>query len=180
MRQHLQQLDLAQRCDGEAILFVVHQDLLQGVDVAGAEVSRFVDFAKGALAEFLHHLVLADLGAALEAALEPFGGRRSRRMRHGGGDVGVEENTFAIVVAAVVVLRRRLRNGGANVADARISCGQDGVRGRRCHRCGPGGSYCRDITIESRSSDADAGGWIVEERPDHVPRPARAPGVHLS
>jgi hypothetical protein len=59
--QHLQQLDLAQCGDGEAVLLVVHKNLLERVDLARVAVSRFVHLSKGALAEFLEHLILADL-----------------------------------------------------------------------------------------------------------------------
>lgn len=82
--EHLEQLDLAQGRDGEAVLFVVGEDLLHGKDAAGADVSRLVDFSKGALAQLLEQLVLADLGAALEAALQALGGRRGAGARHGG------------------------------------------------------------------------------------------------
>jgi hypothetical protein len=121
--------------------------------VAAPDVSRFVDFAKGALAEFLHHLVLADFRAALETALEPFGRRRSRGVRHGGGDGGAEESRLGIVDVAVAVavpvavLGRRLRKRGVDVASASVSCRQDEASGRRCHRGGRGRSYRRGITI---------------------------------
>lgn len=82
--EHLEQLDLAQRCDGEAVLLVVGEDLLHGEDAPGADVSRLVDFAKSALAQLLEQLILADLGAALEAALQALGGRRGASVRHGG------------------------------------------------------------------------------------------------
>jgi hypothetical protein len=61
VRQHLEQLDLPQRRDGKAVLFVVHEDLLHGVDVARDSMARLVHLSKSALAELLHHLVLADL-----------------------------------------------------------------------------------------------------------------------
>jgi hypothetical protein len=70
VRQHLQQLDFSQRCDGEPVFFVVHQNLLQRIHAASYPMSRFVDFTKSSLAELLHHLVLANLGATLEAALQ--------------------------------------------------------------------------------------------------------------
>jgi hypothetical protein len=49
---------------------------------------RFVHFAKGALAELLHHLVLANLGASFEPALQRLLRRRNRWVRHFGGSVG--------------------------------------------------------------------------------------------
>lgn len=69
VRQHLQQLDFSQRSDGEAVFFIVHQNLLHCEDAAGDAMARLVDFAKSSLAEFLHHLIFANLGATLEAAL---------------------------------------------------------------------------------------------------------------
>jgi hypothetical protein len=69
VRQHFQQLDFSQRGDGKAILFVVHQDLLQRVDAASNSMPRLVHFTKSSLAELLQHFVLADLGASFETAL---------------------------------------------------------------------------------------------------------------
>jgi hypothetical protein len=68
--QHLQQLDLAERGDGKSILLIVHQNLLQRIDAASNAMARFVHFAKSSFAELLHHFVLANLGASLEAALQ--------------------------------------------------------------------------------------------------------------
>jgi hypothetical protein len=70
VRQHLQKLDLAQRSDGKAVLFVVHQNFLQRVDAASNSMPRLVHFTKSSLAELLQHLVLADLGTSFEAALQ--------------------------------------------------------------------------------------------------------------
>lgn len=87
MRQHLEELDFSQRRDREPVLFVVHQNLLERKDMAGRSLTRLVDFTKSAFAQFLHHLVLANLAASLELALE--GARRgsTRRSRHTGGGV---------------------------------------------------------------------------------------------
>jgi hypothetical protein len=85
VRQHLEQLDLSQRGDGEAVFFVVHQDLLHRVDAAGDSMARFVHFTKSSLAQLLKHFVFADLGAALEAVLQTLLGCRVRRCCHGGG-----------------------------------------------------------------------------------------------
>lgn len=76
--EHLQELDLPQRGDGEAVFFVVHQDLLERIHAACDAVSRLVHLAKGSLAELLHQLVLANLGAALELVRRALAGRRRR------------------------------------------------------------------------------------------------------
>jgi hypothetical protein len=67
--EHLKQLDFPECSDRKPVLFVVHQYLLERKDTAGDAMSRLVHFAKGALAELLHHFILANLGAPLEAAL---------------------------------------------------------------------------------------------------------------
>ena len=89
--EHLEQLDLAQSGDGEAVLFVVGEDFLHGEDASGADVSGLVDFSKGALAQLLEQLVLADLGAALEAALQALRGRGGGL----GGHLGVLGEMFS-------------------------------------------------------------------------------------
>jgi hypothetical protein len=70
VRQHLQQLDFSQRCDGEAVLFVVHQDLLERKDAASGFLPRHVDFTESTLSEFLHHFIVGDFAASLEAPLQ--------------------------------------------------------------------------------------------------------------
>jgi hypothetical protein len=85
MRQHLEQLDLSQRGDGKAVLFVVHQDLLHRVDAASNPMARFVHFTKSSFTQLLEHFVLADLGTAFESVLQTLLGRRVRRCCHGGG-----------------------------------------------------------------------------------------------
>lgn len=99
VRQHLQQLDFSQRCNGEPVFFIVHQNLLQRVDAAGNSVSRFVNFTKSSLAELLHHLVLANLGATLEAALQTLLRGRVGRVRHCGGCCVHESRSRKVVVA---------------------------------------------------------------------------------
>jgi hypothetical protein len=84
MRQHLQQLDFSQRRDRKAVFLIVHQNLFEREDATSNPVSRLVDFAKSSLAELLHHLVLANLGASLESSLQTLLRRRSRRVRHCG------------------------------------------------------------------------------------------------
>jgi hypothetical protein len=68
--EHLQQFDFAEGCYREAVLFIVHQDLFQRIDASSNAMARLVHFAKSSLAELLHELVFADLGASLEAALQ--------------------------------------------------------------------------------------------------------------
>jgi hypothetical protein len=70
VRQHFQQFDLSEGGYREAVFFVVHQNLLQRIDAASDAMARFVHFTKGSLAELLHQLVFADLGASLETALQ--------------------------------------------------------------------------------------------------------------
>ena len=88
MREHLKQLDFSQRRDGESVLFVVHQDLFEGKDVARRKLARLVDFTKSTLSELLHHLVVADFAASLESALQRVRWRRTRRVRHSGDGAG--------------------------------------------------------------------------------------------
>jgi hypothetical protein len=88
VRQHLQQLDFSQRCDGEAVLLVMHQNLLQRKDAAGSLLSRHVDFTKSTLSEFLHHFVVADFAASLESPLQGKRRRCACRVGHVGGGVG--------------------------------------------------------------------------------------------
>lgn len=102
--EHLEQLDLAQGGDGEAIFLIVGEYLLHGEDAPGADVSRLVDFAKGALAELLEQLILANLGAALEAALKALCGRRGDRGRHG-------RRTVRCVCGVTDVVAMRARRG---------------------------------------------------------------------
>lgn len=81
MAQHLQQLDLTQGGYREAVLLVVHQDLLQRHHRPAALGPGHGDNAKCAFTQFVpHHLVLANLCAAAEAtlrrvALRRWGGR---------------------------------------------------------------------------------------------------------
>lgn len=82
--KHLEQLDLAQGGDGKAVLLIVGEDLLHSEDAGGADVSGLVNLSKGALAQLLQQLVLADLGAALEAALQARGGGCSDLGGHSG------------------------------------------------------------------------------------------------
>jgi len=88
VREHFEQLNFSQRCDGESVLFVVHQDFFEGKDVARRKLARLVDFTKSTLSELLHHLVVADFAASLEAALQRARRRRTRRIRHSGDGAG--------------------------------------------------------------------------------------------
>jgi hypothetical protein len=71
--EHLEQLDLAQGGDGEAILFVVYQDLFERDNGAGALGAGLGHDAKSALAQLLYNLVVVNLGATAKAALAGVG-----------------------------------------------------------------------------------------------------------
>lgn len=77
VREHLEQLDLSQRCDGKAVFLVVHQDLLERKNAACNSMPRFVHFSESSLAQLLQHLILADFGASFETALQGLLGRRT-------------------------------------------------------------------------------------------------------
>jgi hypothetical protein len=52
MAEHLQKLDLAERSNGESILFIVHQNLFESDDISSANLSSLVDFTECTFAEF--------------------------------------------------------------------------------------------------------------------------------
>jgi hypothetical protein len=116
VRQHLQQLDLSQRRDWEAILLIVHQNLLEREDPARDAMPRFVHFAEGSLAELLHHLVLANLGASLESALQALR-RRNCWIRHGGGWGGRMSAIKSVLVAVDVAPAPGARAPGVDWSD---------------------------------------------------------------
>ena len=65
--QELQDLDLAQRRDREALLLVLHQDLLQGYDLGLVlAILGLEHLPEGALTDLGQLLVLGDLRAVLE------------------------------------------------------------------------------------------------------------------
>ena len=75
VRQHLEQLDLAQGGDGKAILLVVYQDLFEGDNGAGSFGAGLGDDTEGTLTQFLNNVKVVDASAPAESALA--------RIRHG-------------------------------------------------------------------------------------------------
>jgi hypothetical protein len=73
VRQHLEQLDLAQGGDGKAILFVVDQDLFESDNGAGAFGAGLGDDTEGALAQLLDNFKVVNASASAEPALARVG-----------------------------------------------------------------------------------------------------------
>jgi hypothetical protein len=80
--QHLQQFDFAKCGDREAVLLVVHQDLLERIDLAGTDMTSHVNLSECALSELLCQSVFADLCASAELSRNTLGRRRLCGSRH--------------------------------------------------------------------------------------------------
>jgi hypothetical protein len=92
VRQEFEELDFTEGCDGKAVFFVIDYNLLEGDECVSLSRARAVYLTKGALAKLAQYLVLADVGATMEAGRVAgvLAGKGSRRLAaeyalHGGG-----------------------------------------------------------------------------------------------
>lgn len=95
VREELEKLDLPERRDGEAVLFIMHNNFLQGDEGACLLRTGLVDLAECTLAQLAEELVFRNARTAEEAVLGPLvlkgeGPRRGRRgaWRTGGSGRG--------------------------------------------------------------------------------------------